>query len=395
MTPEPIRPEGTDRTVPGTGHALLSRFHLGGSGPTVAIKDCIDIAGMVSSGGSAALADAAPAEAHADVVRLLIDAGWQITSRANMHELAYGMTGINEWNGTPVNPQDPTRMPGGSSSGSASAVGAGLVDLSIGSDTGGSIRLPAACCGVAGFKPSFGRVSRNGAWPRYSSIDCVGPFARSMDLIISAMATIAPGFDRAAALAPQAQARVKLVHTDSDAAILAAVQAAFEATGWHGEAIGLEGMQGAFEAGMVLINRETWAAFGHLTGGGRLGADIEKRLTAAGTTSDDAVAGAERVRASFSAAVDAALVDADALLLPTLPQLPPTLAALRDGASVLTLSKLVRPFNLSGHPALTVPVPMAGSSLRAGLQLVGRKGDDERICALGLHLEQALKASAA
>ncbi|MCA1325824.1 amidase family protein [Herbaspirillum sp. alder98] len=395
MTPEPIRPEGTDRTVPGTGHALLSRFHLGGSGPTVAIKDCIDIAGMVTGGGSAALADAAPAAANADVVDHLIHAGWQITSRANMHELAYGMTGINEWNGTPINPQDPARMPGGSSSGSASAVGAGLVDLSIGSDTGGSIRLPAACCGVAGFKPTFGRVSRNGAWPRHSSIDCVGPFARSMDLIISAMATIAPGFDGAAAAVPQTQARVKLVHTNSDAAILAAVQAAFEASGWQGQALELDGMQSAFEAGMVLINRETWAAFGYLTGGGRLGADIEKRLTAAGTTSDDAVAAAERVRASFSAAVDAALTDADALLLPTLPQLPPTLAEIRGGTSVLTLSSLVRPFNLSGHPALTVPVPIAGSTLRAGLQLVGRRGDDERICALGLHLEQALKATSA
>jgi amidase len=395
MTPEPIRPDGTDRTVPGTGHALLSRFHLGGSGPTVAIKDCIDIAGMATCGGSAALADAAPAEAHAEVVSHLINAGWQITARANMHELAYGMTGINEWNGTPLNPQDPERMPGGSSSGSASAVGAGLVDLSIGSDTGGSIRLPAACCGVAGFKPTFGRVSRNGAWPRHSSIDCVGPFARSMDLIISAMATIAPGFDGVTAARPQASARIKLVRTNSDAAILAAVQAAFEATGWQGEAIELDGMQSAFEAGMVLINRETWAAFGYLTGAGRLGADIEKRLTAAGTTSDDAVAGAERIRASFSAAVDAALADADALLLPTLPQLPPTLADIRGGASVLTLSSLVRPFNLSGHPALTVPVPLAGSTLRAGLQLVGRKGDDERICALGLHLEQALKATSA
>ncbi|MFS2114923.1 amidase family protein, partial [Herbaspirillum frisingense] len=82
---------------------------------------------------------------------------------------------------------------------------------------------------------------------------------------------------------------------------------------------------------------------------------------------------------------------ADALLLPTLPALPPTLEAIAQGASVLTLSSLVRPFNLSGHPALTIPVPIAGSPLKAGLQLVGRKGEDERICALGLHLEQVLR----
>ncbi|WP_343741952.1 amidase [Herbaspirillum huttiense] len=379
------------RTVPGTGHALLSRFHLGGSGPTVAIKDCIDIAGQPTCGGSAALADAPPAAAHADVVRKLLDAGWQLTARANMHELAYGMTGINDWNGTAVNPQDPARMTGGSSSGSASAVGAGLVDVSIGSDTGGSIRLPAACCGVIGFKPSFGRVSRAGAYPAVSSLDCVGPFARSMDLIISAMASIAPGFDRAAATAAAAQARVKLVTVQADPEIAEAVAAAFATSGWQGDAWTPHHMHAAFEAGMTLINRETHDAFGHLLGLGKLGADIEKRLSAAAATTDDAVAQAEAVRAAFSAEVDAALADADALLLPTLPSLPPTLEAIRQGASVLMLSSLVRPFNLSGHPALSIPVPMAGSSLKAGLQLVGRKGDDERICALGLHLEQALK----
>ena len=383
----------SERTVPGTGNALLSRFHLGGSGPTVAIKDCIDIAGQPTCGGSAALADAPAATAHADVVQRLLDDGWQITARANMHELAYGMTGINDWNGTAVNPQDPTRMTGGSSSGSASAVGADLVDLSIGSDTGGSIRLPAACCGVVGFKPTFGRVSRAGAYPQHSTLDCVGPFARSMELIISAMGSIAPGFDVAVARSPAASARVKLVTVQADADIAAAVQAAFAASGWRGTPWTPAHMQAAFEAGMTLINRETYAAFGHLLGRGKLGADIEKRLAAAAATTDAAVAHAEEVRAAFSAEVDAALADADALLLPTLPSLPPTLDAIRQGASVLTLSSLVRPFNLSGHPALSIPIAIAGSPLKTGLQLVGRKGEDERLCALGLQLEKTLKAA--
>ncbi|MFS2117740.1 amidase family protein, partial [Herbaspirillum frisingense] len=240
---------------------------------------------------------------HAEVVQRLLDDGWQITARANMHELAYGMTGINDWNGTAVNPQDATRMTGGSSSGSASAVGAGLVDLSIGSDTGGSIRLPAACCGVTGFKPSFGRVSRAGAYPAHSTLDCVGPFARSMDLIISAMASIAPDFDRNAAQAPAADARVRLVTVQADADIAAAVQAAFAASGWRGTPWTSQHMQAAFEAGMTLINRETHAAFGHLLGRGKLGADIEKRLSAAATTSDAAVVHADEVRAAFSAEV--------------------------------------------------------------------------------------------
>jgi len=381
--------------VPATHNALVARFHLGGNGPTVAIKDCIDIHGMQTRAGSAALADAVPASAHADVVRRLLDAGWQITAKANMHELAYGMTGINDWSGTPVNPQDPARMPGGSSSGCAVAVGAGLVDVAIGSDTGGSIRLPAACCGVIGFKPSFGRVSRGGAYPRHSTLDCIGPFARSMALIIDAMAAIAPGFDRARAAAPQSDARIRLVQTDSDATIIAAIQCAFDATGWQGDSIALAGMQAAFEAGMVLINSETHAAFGHLTGQGKLGADIEKRLAAAAGTSSTAIAGAEEIRVRFSADVDAALQEADALLLPSLPQLPPTLQDIRNGASVLGLSTLVRPFNLSGHPALSIPVPVPGTSLLASVQLVGRKGDDEKLCALGLHLEQAIRPASA
>lgn len=377
--------------VPGSHNALVARINLGSSGHTVAIKDCIDIQGMQTRGGSAALADTAPAAAHADVVRHLLIAGWQITAKANMHELAYGMTGINDWTGTPVNPQDPARIPGGSSSGSAVAVGAGLVDVAIGSDTGGSIRLPAACCGVTGFKPTFGRVSRAGAYPQRSTLDCIGPLASSMSMIINAMAAIAPDFDRAKANASQTGTRVKLIRTESDAAIVAALQNAFNSSGWEGDCIALEGMHQAFEAGMVLINAETFAAFGHLTGRGKLGADIEKRLTAACTTTVEAVADAERVRAMFTANVDAALQDAEALMLPSLPQLPPTLADIRNGGSVLALSSLVRPFNLSGHPALSIPVPLAGSPLRASVQLVGRKGDDEKICALGMHLEQALR----
>ncbi|HEY4075007.1 MAG TPA: amidase [Herbaspirillum sp.] len=389
-------PATSSTIAPGGNHALLARFHLGGSGPTVAIKDCIDIQGMQTCGGSAALADAAPAAAHADVVQQLLNAGWQLTGKANMHELAYGMTGINDWTGTPLNPQDPARMPGGSSSGCAVAVGAGLVDVAIGSDTGGSIRLPAACCGVIGFKPTFGRVSRTGAYPQHSTLDCIGPFARNMALIIDAMAVIAPGFDRTRAGAGASanstdNACIRLIRTDSEAAIVAAVQNAFNASRWQGDSIELQGMQQAFEAGMVLINAETFTAFGHLIGHAKLGADIEKRLAAAGATTDAAIADAEKVRAMFSASVDAALQGADALLLPSLPQLPPTLEEIRNGVSVLNLSSLLRPFNLSGHPALSIPLPLAGSSLRAGVQLVGRKGDDEKICALGLHLEQTIR----
>src|SRR6202011_6200564 len=143
-------------------------MELGGDGPRVGVKDSIDIAGYPTRAGSAAFADAGGAQHHATVVQALLDGGCRIVGKTNMHELAYGVTGINRWSGTPVNPRAPGRVPGGSSSGSAVAVAGELVDFSLGTDTGGSIRIPAACCGVVGLKPSYGRISRSGVHPATS-----------------------------------------------------------------------------------------------------------------------------------------------------------------------------------------------------------------------------------
>ena len=141
---------------------FAKRLDLGGAGPSVLVKDVIDIEGFPTVAGSKARRDVAPADRHADVVVILLSAGCRIVGKAKMHELAFGVTGINEWAGTPPNPAYPDLIPGGSSSGSASAVAAGLCDFSIGTDTGGSIRVPAACCGIVGLKPTFGRLSRRG-----------------------------------------------------------------------------------------------------------------------------------------------------------------------------------------------------------------------------------------
>ncbi|KVC29584.1 glutamyl-tRNA amidotransferase [Burkholderia pseudomultivorans] len=371
---------------------FIDTFTLGGPGPTIAIKDTIDIAGHPTRAASRALADAPPAAQHADVVRLLLDAGWQIAGKANMHELAFGMTGINDYTGTPVNPQDASRIPGGSSSGSASLVGLGAVDAALGTDTGGSIRGPAACCGVFGLKPTFGRVSRRGVAPAESSLDCVGPFARDARTLAAAMAAIAPGFDLARATTPAADCTVAQVVVDADPAIAAALDGAVRAAGYRSHAIVLDDLRAAFDAGLAVINAETSHAFGHLVATGRLGADLDARLRAAATTTPAALAEAEAVRARITAQIDAALEHADVLVLPTLPALPITLEQARNGVSVIAMSSLIRPFNLSGHPALSVPLPLAGSPLKAGLQIVGRKGADERVCAVAAHLEAVLAA---
>ena len=378
---------------------FTKRFVLGSfEGRSIAIKDCIDIAGHATRSGSPALTDTAPAVEHAAVVRLLLADGWRITGKTTMHELAYGMTGINAWAGTPRNPQQPDWIPGGSSSGSAAAVGAGEVDAALGSDTGGSIRLPAACCGVIGFKPTFGRVSRVGAWPRESSLDCIGPFANDMQVLNRVMCAIAPDFNETLANTPQAAARIGVVATGSDAVIEAALSDALRASGWDTEDRALPGLQASFQAGMTIINVETWAAFGHLLATGNVGADVATRLQAAGATTDDARVAAEGVRRAFAEEIDRALDGVDALVMPTLPSLPPTLAEVAAGHPVLALSRLVRPFNLSGHPALSFPVPVAADDgkppVKAGLQLIGRRGDDERLCALALHLQAALNNNA-
>ena len=371
---------------------FISEFLLGGSGKRVAIKDSIDIAGHPTRSGSRAFADAPAATKNAEVVDAIIDAGWQIVGKTNLHELAFGVTGINDWTGTPINPQAPDRVPGGSSSGSASAVAAGLADIAIGTDTGGSVRVPAACCGVAGLKPTYGRVSRVGAHPLESSLDCVGPFARSMDDLIAAMQVICPGFNVQGL--PGDGIKVGFLDVACDAHLQASLGAAADRAGWRRSHLQLSEFEAAFAAGLTVINVENWAAFGHLTGKGLIGADVESRLLAASRTTGEELARAEAVRSRFTRQVDAALEDYAVLLLPTLPTLPPTLGEARAGSkAVAGMTPLVRPFNLSGHPALTVPVELDGGGLKVGLQIVGRKGQDELVCAFGAQLQASTNQS--
>jgi amidase len=363
----------------GSSAIFVEHLSLGGTGLRVAIKDSIDIAGFATRAGSATLADVAPADRHAAVVQALLDAGCAIVGKANMHELAYGVTGINGWTGTPLNPHFPDRVPGGSSSGSAAAVAAGLVDFAIGSDTGGSIRTPAACCGVFGLKPSFGRISRAGAHPASSSLDCIGPFAGDMAMIERAMQILDSGFRPAAV--PQT-ARLGLVSVQADPAVASAFAAVLDKIALPFQPVALPSFSAAYDANIAVIGAETWAAFGYLAASEAMGADVKARLLNARSVSPERLAQAEAVRTTFRAEVDAALDEHDALILPTLPIFPLTPDDARDAAAAIRLTALVRQFNLSGHPALTIPV-MTANGLPIGIQLVGRIGGDEALCALG------------
>jgi amidase len=357
---------------------FVQTMTVGTSGLAVGIKDSIDIAGYPTRAGSRALAATPPAVRHADVVESLLRAGCRVVGKTNMHELAFGVTGINDWTGTPVNPRFPQTVPGGSSSGSAAAVAAEVVDIGIGTDTGGSIRVPAACCGVYGLKPTYGRISRRGVLPAQSSLDCVGPMARSMAVLEAAMCYLDPTFKIAST---PTDARVGVLELHAERTVDATVHGALEASGLSLRLAVLPGLRPAFDAALAIIGAETWAAFGALTRGEGLGADVRTRLLAASQITQAQLAVAESVRASFRAEVDAALQELDALALPTMTHAPPALSAAVDSSVITNMTALVRPFNLSGHPAITIPL-VAPDGLPVGLQLIGRMGGDASLCAL-------------
>src|SRR4029077_11908344 len=157
-------------------NAFISVSSEEGSGTVVAVKDLVDVAGMVTTGGGVIL-PREPATADAPVVKRLRTEGCVVVGKTNLHEWAFGVTSTNPHYGAGRNPHDLDRVAGGSSGGSAVAVAAGMCDWAIGTDTGGSIRIPASLCGVVGFKPALGSIDTNGGIPLAHSLDTLGPLA--------------------------------------------------------------------------------------------------------------------------------------------------------------------------------------------------------------------------
>lgn len=367
--------------------AFVERMSIGPSDALrVAVKDCIDVAGFSTRLGSAALSTAPLASRHAGVVEQLLANGYQIIGKARMHEFAYGVTGVDSAGEGPSNPGFPDRIPGGSSSGSAAAVAAGEADLALGTDTGGSVRAPAACCGVYGLKPTFGRIRRDGVAPAQSSLDCVGVMASAMSVIIDAMAALDSAF--AAENGPEI-GRVACLAVEAEPEIRHAVDAALASTPLESVQAALPSFEAAYQAGLAIIAAETWRSFGRYVDDPRVGEDVAARLRAASQVGADALADAERVREVFTAEVDGLLRAVDAIVLPTLPIFPPKRSEIGEARNLVAITALVRPFNLSGHPAVTVPL-RASNGLPAGLQIIGRKGEDARICHLAARFERAV-----
>src|SRR5580693_6385982 len=220
-----------------------------GSGIRLAVKDLIDVAGVPTTAGSRALAaTAVAAERDAPCLAGARAAGARIVGKANLHELALGASGVNEYFGTPVNPLDPGLVPGGSSSGSAVAV-------AYGSDTGGSVRVPAAFCGITGLKTTHGRIPLDGVWPLAPSMDTIGPMARDVAGVAAGLALLEPGFSADVAAAARV-GRIRPGRFVVDPVIDAAVDAALARCGVEVIDVELPGWDLAGRTSDVIIDAE-------------------------------------------------------------------------------------------------------------------------------------------
>jgi aspartyl-tRNA(Asn)/glutamyl-tRNA(Gln) amidotransferase subunit A len=392
--------------------AALARGAAGPlAGVPVAIKDLLVVRGVRRTNGSAAFADDAPARADAGAVARLRAAGAIVIGTTHLHELAYGPTGVNPMLGTPVNPWSEARVPGGSSSGSGVAVAARLVPAALGTDTGGSIRVPSSLCGVSGLKPTYGRVSRAGVTPLAWTLDHVGPLARSAEDLALLLGVLAghdaadassarvPVADYAAALdRPLRGTRVGVPRDFVGAMVEDDVARGFEAAlgdlGRAGVAVSDVGIPALFHTGPALgagILAEASAALRPLLGErvARVGPETRIYLELGKLVSAQHYLAAQRLRSRLYDETLAALDGVDVLATPTTPLAAPCPGEMavrigdRDVGVVEALCRFTGPFNLTGLPALTVPCGFTASGLPLGLQLVGRPFGEAALLAIG------------
>lgn len=372
-----------------SGATWITPLAEGRSGLRVAVKDLIDVAGVPTTAGCRAVADAALPAAHDAAclggLRAAVEAGRaRLVGKANLHELADGITGVNPWFGTPVNPLDPALVPGGSSSGSAVAVAAGEADVAFGTDTGGSVRIPAACCGVVGLKTTRGRVPLAGVWPLAASLDTVGPIATTVAGAVEGMALLEPGFSAVPLDGPVGRLRLPL---PCNPVIDAAVDSALAAAGVEVVDIKLPGWREAAHAGLDILGFEAVAAHGALVAAhpGEIGSDVVANFAHGARVGHQRLRDARSLQSRWQGSLEAALGRVAALALPTMGSWAPPVGP--DAGAAMTILWTL-PINLAGLPALSLPVP-AGTRLPASIQLVGPAGGEEGLCALGSRLEAA------
>jgi amidase len=362
----------------------ITRLESEGNGPRLAVKDVFDVAGVVTTNGCQAIAAyAAPAADDAACLAGARAAGARIVGKANMHELGFGTTGLNPWFGNPVNPHFPDLVPGGSSSGPAVAVAEGEADVAFGTDTGGSVRIPAACCGIAGLKTTFGRIPVDGVAALAPMMDSVGPLAAGVGGLVLGMQLLEPGFELAR---PPTVVRVGRLRVAADAAIDEGLDRALRAAGFDVVDVDPLAWETADAAARVQLLAEVHDTLGWLARErpAGLGADTLRRFESAAAITVDERRIAEAARGHWQAELDDLFGRFDVLALPTLVEPPPPLT---NAGRIYTIAR-TRAVNLAGVPALSMPVPTDGP-VPASLQLVAPLGADALLLALASVVEAA------
>ena len=382
-------------------------------GIPVSVKDLLDLRGLPTTAASRVRAGHRAA-VDAPVLAALRRAGAIFIGKCNLHEFAFGTTGADSAFGPTRNPHAPAHAAGGSSSGSAVSVATGMALASVGTDTGGSVRIPAAACGVVGLKPTFGELSCDGVVPLARTLDHVGPLALTVgDAAVVYRALAAGGFDPAA---EEGAAEDDAAGGDGQAGAVrlglprryfldrldAAVRAAFEAAVGRLQAAGARVAPVAIPhaaeiAGAYRRTQLREAADAHAatlrTRAGEYSPAVCRRLELGLSVGPAEYERAQQMRAALRGEVDAALAGRQALILPTLPIPAPRLDAAdaqADGVRALML-RLTQLFNLTGHPAISIPCGTTPDGLPCAVQLVGRRGATGQLLGLAARCEGAIR----
>jgi aspartyl-tRNA(Asn)/glutamyl-tRNA(Gln) amidotransferase subunit A len=357
-------------------------------GIRLAVKDLFDTAGIRTTYGSAIFADHVPAASAEAVVRLE-GAGYVDVGKANLHEFAYGVTSENEHYGRVPNPIAPDRTPGGSSGGSAAALAAGLADAALGTDSGGSIRIPSACCGMTGFKPTYGLVPIGGCFALAPSFDHAGPMARDVAGCVAMMQALVPGFSPGAV--PELdELRVGVAWLElADPLVRARVEAVARLFP-RARALGVplcEGTGPVFGREVADVHANLWRDHRD-----EYGASVAAKIERAMRVTDAELESGLRVRELYREQLAELMADLDLVLTPTLAIVAP-LAALGELPVRERLLQFTYPWNAIGAPALALPCGAAEDGLPASVQLIGRPGEDAAILAAGAAVEARLATS--
>jgi aspartyl-tRNA(Asn)/glutamyl-tRNA(Gln) amidotransferase subunit A len=377
-------------------------------GIPVAVKDLFDTAGVATRYGSPAYSENVPS-IDAAMVRALKEKGAAIVGKTTTHEFAWGVTTANDHFGDTLNPWDHERIPGGSSGGMAAAIAYGAVSAGLGTDTGGSVRIPAALCGVVGFKPTYALLSTQGVFPLAPSLDHVG----IMGGCVRDVKAIAGAVGIASECRPRVDRyRLGIVPDVGGLPMSADVRHSFDLTCTtlqrHHDMVmvaGLPSFKGAFEAFAGIVLAE--GGMVHFSGHDKdeiqasYGSETANRLAIAAKTTIGSYSDNQRIRREFTAQLEIGMGDFDFLLLPTCPCTAPTrrtdtvkigswIGSVREALMLYTA-----PFNMAGLPAVSLPIlPGLTDGLPIGLQIVAGRGQDDELLTFAAQVEELFGGNA-